>query len=76
MTREKTIENLLDYFNEYEIQAQLMSEVGYGKKMKSLIAVTTIYTSMPSEVHYIVRVGEEKQVFVNLYTALVYYEDK
>ncbi len=76
MMSEKTIENLLDYFNGYEVQTQLMSEVGYGKKMKSLTAVTTIYTSMPSEVHYIVRVGEDKQVFVNLCTALVYYKDK
>jgi hypothetical protein len=73
---EKTIENLLDFFNGYEVQNQLMSEVGYGKSMKSLTAVTTIYTSMPSQVHYIVRVGENSQHFVNLYAALVYYKDK
>lgn len=76
MTSEKTIENLLDFFNGYEVQNQMMSEIGRGKKMKSLTAVTTIYTSMPSEVHYIVRVGEDKQTFVNLYAALVYYKEK
>lgn len=73
---QKTVENLLDYFNGYEVQNQLMSEVGRDKAMKSLTDVTTIYTSMPSEVRYIVRVGGDKQEFVNLYAALTYYKDK
>lgn len=75
MTSEKATIEILDFFNGYEVQNQLMSEVRHGK-MKSLTAVTTIYTSMPSQVHYIVRVGENSQQFVNLYAALLYYKDK
>ena len=72
MTDEK-IDNLLDYFNGYEVQTQLMSAVSVHKKMKSLIAVTKIYTSMPSQVSYVVKYGDESKEFCSMYAALACY---
>lgn len=73
MASEKTIDNLLDYFNGYEVQNQLMSAISVHKKMKSLIAVTKIYTSMPSQVSYVVKYGDESKEFCSMYAALACY---
>lgn len=65
--------NLIEYLNGYEVKSELMSSIRIGKKQKSLILVTKIHTSAPSQVSYIVKYGDESKEFFSIYTAVACY---
>lgn len=69
----ENIYDLLEFFSGYELQNQIIARMSAGKQMKSVTAVTKLYASMPCEVYYVVRHGDERTEFVNFHAALEYY---